>query len=1084
ESPDFANASWQEYAPAPTFLLSEGAGLKTVYFKVKNDSGESDALSDAIEFQEPGAAALSFSSDSYTVNESDGAAAITVNLSSAGGSPITVDYTVSDGTATAGQDYTATSGTLTFAPGETTKTFTVPILDDGVLEPDETVMLALSNPENAAPGEQISAILTIIDDDAPSPAPEGLFTGYPSAQTGAPDPVDFTDATPFFSAINRHGEAATAVQIQLTLAGDAGYDAPIWDSGDIPVDSLGDGAASTVDNGARIPDVFYGMGAAPSAILEQGRTYTWRIRTKAGENYSDWSSNGAISMRDAGDLTARFYSHKDTYYGTYYYTDGRPDDKTIIVGGWGDWYFGYIEWNLTFAPRAQSVIRAEMNLFGGNRMVNDPVIKIRRVTSPWLETEVSKANHPSETDVGEISIDHPVPDRYNLTDVSEMFVGWQNGSYGNYGLKLHSTQNAGGTLLHVYSKDQPGIDKDPYLEVVYNPAVLVSFSSETHEVSERDGAAVIAVTLSAPGAETITVDYAATDGTATAGEDYAATSGTLTLAPGETEKTFSVSILDNGIEESNETIMLALSNPVNASLDAKASSVLTIIDDDSPWKISTIDSDGRTGRCISLSLDKDQQPGISYSTEELPQKIKFARLRDGVWSTETITTCNGGNLGTSSAFDSRSFPRVVFDDYRTRHGYSEWNGASWETHVFSTLPSLGDLQIDGSDQAHIAWYAGSSLEYRVWDGSNWRAEIVDSSGDVGYSARLVLDDDGRKYISYAQWGHRLKFAVFDGASWSVEFVDASIANANNHHPTVLDNDGNPVILYLDGDQSVQLATRIDGQWQFKKTPLTSPFGWNVGMVVDASNGMHISCCQVEGDVYSVTYYHYDGAEWRARVVDRFSSTETDRIYTDLALSPDGAVHIAYTDGANYDLKYAVMAPSDAPVLSVAPSSRQVPAPGGSTTFTVENTGGGEMSWTATSGAAWLTIENGESGTGAGVITARFEANPGDARVGAVTVSSGDATNGPISVEVRQAADEAPALVWKKTNGVYLKSRPALGDDGFLYTKAGPTASHENSGITAIDPSDGSVVWGPMIPPGCDSGGRTFGGVATVGANHV
>ncbi|MCP4694363.1 MAG: Ig-like domain-containing protein, partial [Desulfobacterales bacterium] len=46
EFPDFANASWLEYSPAPTFLLSEGAGLKTVYFKVKNDSGESDALSD------------------------------------------------------------------------------------------------------------------------------------------------------------------------------------------------------------------------------------------------------------------------------------------------------------------------------------------------------------------------------------------------------------------------------------------------------------------------------------------------------------------------------------------------------------------------------------------------------------------------------------------------------------------------------------------------------------------------------------------------------------------------------------------------------------------------------------------------------------------------------------------------------------------------------------------------------------------------------------------------------------------------------------------------------------------------------
>jgi hypothetical protein len=42
---------------------------------------------------------------------------------------VTIDFATADGTAVAGVDYVATLGTLTFAPGETTKTITVPVLD-------------------------------------------------------------------------------------------------------------------------------------------------------------------------------------------------------------------------------------------------------------------------------------------------------------------------------------------------------------------------------------------------------------------------------------------------------------------------------------------------------------------------------------------------------------------------------------------------------------------------------------------------------------------------------------------------------------------------------------------------------------------------------------------------------------------------------------------------------------------------------------------------------------------------------------------------------------------------------------------
>jgi hypothetical protein len=74
-------------------------------------------------------------------------ATFTVSLSVTYGAPVTVHYSTADSTATAGGDYQAQSGTLTFAPGETTQTITVPINGDGFGEPDETFFVNLSTAE-------------------------------------------------------------------------------------------------------------------------------------------------------------------------------------------------------------------------------------------------------------------------------------------------------------------------------------------------------------------------------------------------------------------------------------------------------------------------------------------------------------------------------------------------------------------------------------------------------------------------------------------------------------------------------------------------------------------------------------------------------------------------------------------------------------------------------------------------------------------------------------------------------------------------------------------------------------------------
>jgi hypothetical protein len=98
--------------------------------------------------------------NSGTVN-----AVFTVTLSKASGRTVTVKYATADGTAVAPSDYKAKPlATLTFLPGETTKTVTVQVLRELVVEPNETFFVNLSEPLNATLTDT-QGIGTILNDD-------------------------------------------------------------------------------------------------------------------------------------------------------------------------------------------------------------------------------------------------------------------------------------------------------------------------------------------------------------------------------------------------------------------------------------------------------------------------------------------------------------------------------------------------------------------------------------------------------------------------------------------------------------------------------------------------------------------------------------------------------------------------------------------------------------------------------------------------------------------------------------------------------------------------------------------------------
>jgi endoglucanase len=145
----------------------------------------------------------------------------TATLSADPGRAVTVDFATANGSALAGSDYTATSGMLSFAPGERTKTVSVPVLADSVVEGEETFTLTLSAPTNAtiAAGKG-TATATIAD--SLSLVPMSFYTVDPCRL------VDTRPTSPLVAGVTRTFQAtgnclipatAKAISFNVTVTG-------------------------------------------------------------------------------------------------------------------------------------------------------------------------------------------------------------------------------------------------------------------------------------------------------------------------------------------------------------------------------------------------------------------------------------------------------------------------------------------------------------------------------------------------------------------------------------------------------------------------------------------------------------------------------------------------------------------------------------------------------------------------------------------------------------------------------------------------------------------------------------------------
>ncbi|GIK71096.1 MAG: hypothetical protein BroJett021_00840 [Chloroflexota bacterium] len=154
---------------------------------------------------------ITFVARNVTVDEGN-PVTLTVALNMASAFPVSVDYATVDGAAVAGSDYVAASGTAVIPAGSMSANIVVTTLDDSEVEGNQTFMVVLSNPVSATLTSQVTATVTIRDNDQ-----------APVEAVGSPrqivDDYEYTNGLPAGADANNNGIGFVTWNAQGASAG-------------------------------------------------------------------------------------------------------------------------------------------------------------------------------------------------------------------------------------------------------------------------------------------------------------------------------------------------------------------------------------------------------------------------------------------------------------------------------------------------------------------------------------------------------------------------------------------------------------------------------------------------------------------------------------------------------------------------------------------------------------------------------------------------------------------------------------------------------------------------------------------------
>ena len=585
--------------------------------------------------------------DAPGVNEGDEGETgltFTVTLDPPVSEAVTVDYAVGDGSATAagasgaagGHDFVPVApGTLTFEAGETEKTIEVAVRGDETDEPDETVLLTLSNPAggpdflaNTYPGSAVAGtvrnVSTILTPADPVAGPIRNDDPTPTLSVAAPESAVTEGGTLAFPlTLSNPGSEDIAVHYALTGSATAGADYEGAASGSVTfapgergssksialttLDDMADELDETVEVTLSLPDpdpgrVVLGTASATGTILDddlqsvtvapvaatiaEGAVAAFDVK-RAGVSeealtvsFTIGDEDGVLAPMDAPPGSAVFASDGDTVRVTLATDDDNVDEPdaalTLTLADGDDHDLG--------TPSAAAVT-VQDNDAAPSVSIDDAPEALEGATLAF-PVELS---HPSATQVAVA---------YSLGGTATAGADYTDGGAGSVTFAALETATSIALVTTddtVYEPDDETVtvtlaDGDAHDlgesfrgtgTILDNDGPPLASIDDTGSVTEG-GTLAFRVKLGRPSALETTVTYSL-GGTATAGVDYTdGSGGSVTFAAGSEQETISLTTLDDKADEVDETVEVTLADGDAHDLGAPSQATGTILDDDLP----------------------------------------------------------------------------------------------------------------------------------------------------------------------------------------------------------------------------------------------------------------------------------------------------------------------------------------------------------------------------------------------------------------------------------------------------------------------------------------------------------------------
>ena len=289
------------------------------------------------------------------------------------------------------------------------------------------------------------------------------------------------------------------------------------------------------------------------------------------------------------------------------------------------------------------------------------------------------------------------------------------------------------------------------------------------------------VTRAVAGGAVGSVTYATEPGTATPGIDFQPATGTLSYGDGRSEeRSIEVAVVDDAVDEADETFTLRLSDPQGTTL---ATATATIVDDDRrgvrvwPTELSL---DDQRSASYMVVLTSEPTAAVSVHAQVLdanyaviPERLTFTTADWAQARSVTVTASEGAPSDGSEVIRYL----VSGGDYDGEPAAAVTVGSSTQSAPTPSErmlppPTLGSLQVDGAIDTMYPEFAAGVKHYAVRCGDPSTLDITARTARSGVSMTLLRADPTQNHVSLSGSLHAVAIDAHENHDLAVELSDA------------------------------------------------------------------------------------------------------------------------------------------------------------------------------------------------------------------------------------------------------------------------------------------------------------------------